>query len=47
MMNKSAILRRILYRIIQDRIRLTDQGKYSPVIMRALFDVENDIYQIA
>lgn len=47
MLNKAAILRKILYRIIQDRIRLTDQGVYSPAVMRALFDAENDIYEIA
>lgn len=47
MMNKAAILRRILYRIIQDRLLIANAGISSPVVVRALHDVENDIYEIA
>lgn len=46
-MNKAAILRRILYRLTQDRLRIIGSGIQSPKVLRALFDAENDIYQIA
>jgi len=45
-MDKKMILKRILWRIIQDRLAILGAKISSPIVMRTLFDIENDIYDL-